>query len=168
MALYCGEHQLMLLSLRKLNMSFSCKSVKDIDIIFQNPWTDPCMAFYNDRGILIWQAMLSVTYLPPPLMFWVQFQHCTGLITTGSFVGRGNQYIQLVKALSCNLPTIGKQLPTFPHKVWDLNHQPERWEASVLPLHHCGPSQINEPNYATGNFVRKNLEAHNFFFKSSV
>ena len=30
----------------------------------------------------------------------------------GSFVGRGNQYIQLVKVLYCKLPTIGKQLPT--------------------------------------------------------
>ena len=45
------------------------------------------------------------------------FQHCTGHITMGSFVGRGNQYIQLVKVLYCNLPTNGKQLPAFPHKV---------------------------------------------------
>ena len=36
----------------------------------------------------------------------------------GSFVGKQNQYIQLVKVLYCKLPTIGKQLPTFPHKVW--------------------------------------------------
>ena len=27
------------------------------------------------------------------------FQHCTGHITTGSFVGRENHYIQLVKVL---------------------------------------------------------------------
>ena len=27
-----------------------------------------------------------------------------------SFMGRGNQYIQLVKVLYCKLPTIGKQL----------------------------------------------------------
>ena len=47
-------------------------------------------------------------------------------ITTDSFVGRGNQYIQLVKVLHCKLPTIGKQLPTFPHK------------ANVLPLSHRG------------------------------
>ena len=45
------------------------------------------------------------------------FQHCTGHITMGSFVGRGNQYIQLVKFLYCKLSTVGKQLPTFPHKV---------------------------------------------------
>ena len=42
----------------------------------------------------------------------------------GCFVGRGNQYIQLVKVLYCKLPTIGKQLPTFPHRVWDLNPSP--------------------------------------------
>ena len=32
----------------------------------------------------------------------------------GSWNGRGNQYIQLVKVLYCKLPTNGKQLPTFP------------------------------------------------------
>ena len=53
-------------------------------------------------------------------------------------MGRRNQYIQLVKVLYCKLSTIGKQLPSFPHKVRALNHQPQRWEASVLPLHHCG------------------------------
>ena len=52
-----------------------------------------------------------------------------------SFVGRGNQYIQLVKVLYCKLPTIGKQLPTFPHMVWGLNRQPQIWKVSVLPLH---------------------------------
>ena len=37
------------------------------------------------------------------------FQHCIGHITRCSFVGRGNQYIQLVMVLYCKLPTIGKQ-----------------------------------------------------------
>ena len=63
------------------------------------------------------------------------FQHCTGHIMTGSFVARGNQYTQLVKVLYCKLPTMGKQLPTFPHKVRGVNRQPQRWEASVLQ--HC-------------------------------
>ena len=49
------------------------------------------------------------------------FQHSIGHITTGSFVGRGNQYIQLIKILYCKLSIIGKQLPTFPHKVLGLN-----------------------------------------------
>ena len=65
-------------------------------------------------------------------------QHCAGHIMMGSFVGRGNQYIQLVKVLYCKLPTIGKQLPTFPLKVGGLNCWPQRWEASVLPLSHWG------------------------------
>ena len=39
----------------------------------------------------------------------------------GSFVGRGNKYIQLVKVLCCKVPAIGKQLPTFPYKVRGLN-----------------------------------------------
>ena len=30
----------------------------------------------------------------------------------GSFVGRGNQYIQMVKVLYSKLPTISKQIPT--------------------------------------------------------
>ena len=36
---------------------------------------------------------------------------------TGSFMGRGNQYIQFVKVLYCNLLTNGKQLPAFPLEV---------------------------------------------------
>ena len=43
-----------------------------------------------------------------------RFQHCTGHITTGSWKGRGNQYIQFVGVLYCKLPTNGKQLPAFP------------------------------------------------------
>ena len=46
-----------------------------------------------------------------------RFQHCTGHITMGSWKGRGNQYIQLVKVLYCKLPTNGKQLPAFPLEV---------------------------------------------------
>ena len=59
------------------------------------------------------------------------FQQCTGFITTGTFMGRGNQYTQLVKVLYCKLPTIGKQLPIFPHRDQSLNHRPQRWEVSV-------------------------------------
>ena len=71
-----------------------------------------------------------------------RFIHYTIHITVGRFVGRGNQYIQLVKVLYCKLLTIGKQLPTFPHKVRGLNRQPQRWEASVLPLRQRGPFQF--------------------------
>ena len=43
-----------------------------------------------------------------------RFQHCTGHITTGSWKGRGNQYIEFARVLYCKLPTNGKQLPAFP------------------------------------------------------
>ena len=33
---------------------------------------------------------------------------------TGSWKGRGNQYIEFVRVLYCKLPTNGKQLPAFP------------------------------------------------------
>ena len=36
-----------------------------------------------------------------------RFQHCTGHIMTGSWKGRGNQYIQFVRDLYCKLPTNG-------------------------------------------------------------
>ena len=39
--------------------------------------------------------------------------HCTGHITTGSWKGRENQYIQFVRVLYCKLPTNGKQLQAF-------------------------------------------------------
>ena len=63
-----------------------------------------------------------------------RFQHCTDHMTMGSFVGRGNQYIQLVKVVYCTV----KQVPTFSHKDRGLIRN-VRWEASVLPLRHRGP-----------------------------
>ena len=69
-----------------------------------------------------------------------RFQHCTGHITTGSWKGRGNQYIQFVRVLYCKLPTNGKQLPAFPlEAVLGIEPRPQRWEARVLPLCHRGP-----------------------------
>ena len=50
----------------------------------------------------------------------------TGHIMTDSFMGRGNQNKQLDKVLYCKLPTSGKGLPTFLHKVWGLNRQAQR------------------------------------------
>ena len=70
-----------------------------------------------------------------------RFQHCTGHITTGSWKGRGNQYIEFARVLYCKLPTNGKQLPAFPHKaLTGIEPWPQRWEARVLPLCHRGPS----------------------------
>ena len=81
--------------------------------------------------------------LPGIYLFGVlrRFQHCTGHITTGSWKGRGNQYIQLVRVLYCKLPTNGKQLPAFPLEAIP---RPQRWEARVLPLCHCGPQSASK------------------------
>ena len=67
------------------------------------------------------------------------FQHCIRHITTGSWKGRGNQYIEFARVLYCKLPTNGKQLPAFPHKaLTGIEPRPQRWEARVLPLYHRG------------------------------
>ena len=78
------------------------------------------------------------------LFLWVlrHFQHCTGHITTGSWKGRGNQYIQFMRVMYCKLPTNDKQLPAFPlEAVLGIEPQPQRWEARVLPLCHRDPLQ---------------------------
>ena len=68
------------------------------------------------------------------------FQHCTGHITTGSWKGRGNQYLEFIRDLYCNLTTNGKQLPAFPlEAVPGTELRPQRWEARVIPLCHRGP-----------------------------
>ena len=60
---------------------------------------------------------------------------------TGSWKGRGNQYIQFVRVLYCKLLTNSKQLPAFPlEAVLGIEPRPQRWEARVLPLCHRGPS----------------------------
>ena len=69
-----------------------------------------------------------------------RFQHCTGHITMGSWKGRGNQDIQLVKVLYCKLPTNSKLLPAFPLEAMPgTKPRPQRWEARVLPLCHRAP-----------------------------
>ena len=68
------------------------------------------------------------------------FQHCTGHIMTGSWKDRGNQYIQFVRVLYCKLLTNDKQLPAFPlEAVSGTEPQPQRWQATVLPLCHHEP-----------------------------
>ena len=74
------------------------------------------------------------------LGFYVAFNTVTGHITTGSWKGRGNQYIQFVRVLYCKLPTNGKQLRAFPlEAVPGTEPRPQRWEMRVLPLCHHGP-----------------------------
>ena len=72
--------------------------------------------------------------VPLKLICWFSRVGCLCLhswLVSGSFMGKENQYIQLVKGLYCKMLTIGKQLPTFPHRILGLNHSPQRWEASV-------------------------------------
>ena len=74
---------------------------------------------------------------PCPLIYLFgvlrRFQHCTGHITTGSWKGRGNQYIQFARVLYCKLPTNGKQLPAFPLKAMTgIEPRPHRWEPCPL------------------------------------
>ena len=48
---------------------------------------------------------------------------------TGSWKGRGNQYIQFVRVLYCKLPTNGKQLSAFPLEAMpETNPWPQRWD----------------------------------------
>ena len=71
------------------------------------------------------------------------FQYCTGHITTRSWKGRGNQYIQLVKVLYCKLLTNGKQLPAIPlEAVQGTKPRSQRWKVRVLPLTHRCPLKV--------------------------
>ena len=73
---------------------------------------------------------------------------CIGHITMGSFMGRGNQHIQLVKVLYCKLLTNGKLLPAFPLEVGPgIELRSQRWEARVLTLCYCGPISQVKSNY---------------------
>ena len=66
----------------------------------------------------LWNNVMNTTIIKVLFMYLFgvlrHFQHCTGHITTGSWKGRGNQYIQFVRVLYCKLLTKGKQLPAFP------------------------------------------------------
>ena len=65
--------------------------------------------------------------------FLRRFQHCTGHITTGSWKGRGNQYIEFARVLYCKLPTNGKQLPAFPLEAMSgIQPRPQRWDTGSL------------------------------------
>ena len=55
---------------------------------------------------------------------------CISYITTGSFMGRENQYIQLLKVLYYKLPTNGNQIPDFQLEVGPgFELQSKSWEA---------------------------------------
>ena len=101
------------------------QGTKGIILYLGFPYTPPCRHQYVCMRLC--PLMAPPTQVPPPLLFtpsifnkfyfnWGFTLHSTlySHIMTGSFVGRGNQYIQLVKVLYCKLLTISKQLPTFP------------------------------------------------------
>ena len=74
-----------------------------------------------------------------------RFQDFTGHIMTGSWKGRGNQYIQFIRILYCKLPTNGKQLPAFSlEAVLGTEPRPQRWEVKVLSLCHHEPGNPYE------------------------
>ena len=100
-----------------------------------------------------------------------RFQHCTGHITTGSWKGRGNQYIEFARVLYCKLPTNGKQLPTFPlQAVTGIEPRPQRWEARVLPLCPRGPPvlTVKEKHWCCYKFWKqlpKEIKMHIIYLK---
>ena len=97
---------------------------------------------FSDIPLATYGHVTSILYLFYLFGVLRRFQHCTGHITTGSWKGRGNQYIQFVRVLYCKLPTNGKQLSAFPlEAVLGIEPRPQRWEARVLPLCHRGPYQ---------------------------
>ena len=111
----------------------------DLDSKETSQLTTPCSKCRRNLFVVCPTDMLFI-YLFGVLRC---FQHCTGHITTGSWKGRGNQYIEFARVLYCKLPTNGKQLPAFPHKALTrIEPRPQRWEVRVLPLCHRGPLLI--------------------------
>ena len=97
--------------------------------------------FVNNKRVCVCEVGIHLEIVIYLFGVLRRFQHCTGHITTGSWKGRGNQYIQFVRVLYCKLPTNGKQLPAIPlEAVPGTEPPPQRWEARVLPLCHRGPS----------------------------
>ena len=63
------------------------------------------------------------------------------------FMGRGNQYIQLINVLYCKLPTNGKQLPAFPLEGGlRTKLQSQRWKAGST-LEKANPVQSQSKRF---------------------
>ena len=134
---HLGQHK----TLARVRMRFYWYKLKD-DV---NNWCKQCEVCAKKKmPIPKGKAKLQQHIVGCPLdcLFGVlrRFQHCTGHITTGSWKGRGNQYIEFARVVYCKLPTNGKQLPAFPlTAMTGIDPRPQRWEARVLPLCHRGP-----------------------------
>ena len=119
----------------EINPTLYLTSAKKKDFIFED-----CQVM-TPSNIVEWMHDIT-TYHFVPLCSENCSKIYTGHITTGSWKGRGNQYIQFVRVLYCKLPTNGKQLPAFPlEAVPGIELRPQRWEARVLPLSHRDPLQ---------------------------
>ena len=80
---------------------------------FIGPDRPPIDTGNSNQYLKLAKTIRDLSYLG----FLCRFQHCTGHITTGSWKGRGNQYIEFARVVYCKLPTNGKQLPAFPLKA---------------------------------------------------
>ena len=124
----------------------------------QIPHTNNSLLYYH---LIIFMPLTDITDLFMICLFGVlrRFQHCTGHITTGSWKGRGNQYIEFTRVVYCKLPTNGKQLPAFPlTAMMGIEPRPQRWEARVLPLSHRGPDLFMKGiNYSSYSHEFTNL-----------
>ena len=120
-------------------VSQNVELVQPVDLVSQHVELNLNMLTYYLNVLRYYLNMLTYQFI---YLFGVlrRFQHCTGHITTGSWKGRGNQYIQFARVVYCKLPTNGKQLPAFPLKaITGIESRSQRWEARVLPLCHRGP-----------------------------
>ena len=100
------------------------------------------------RGRTFVEALIQPVLTRYMGLFWFiylfgvlhRFQHCTGHITTGSWKGRGNQYIQLVSrfcTVNCR-PTASNYQLSHLRPCWEPNPG-LRGGRQVLPLCHRGP-----------------------------
>ena len=73
----------------------------------------------------------------------------------GSWKGRGNQYIQLVKVLSCKLPTNSKQLPAFSLEARSgTEPRPQRWQASFQYIENINTNKFSRSSLVWHSIIR--------------
>ena len=95
------------------------------------------------------------------LFIWVLtslYTHCISHIMTGSFMGRGNQYIQLIKVLYCKLSNNGKPLLPISEmcgkSVTTLPPRPQGKLASLACTQRVTEKGILQQIFTTMHFFR--------------